>query len=73
MPSSVFFLLKVSLFALNRFERFDKSFFICFDILSVEFDCMMLVSSSKWYNFEYLMLRTDPWETPVRISLMVDI
>ena len=56
MPSSVLFLLRVSLFVLNQFERFNKSFLICFDILSDGFDCMILVTFAKRYASEYLML-----------------
>ena len=32
--SSVFFTLRLNLFALNQFERFDRSLFTCFDNLS---------------------------------------
>ena len=40
------FTWRLSLFALNKFERFDKSLFTCFDNFSSDgLDCIMLVSS----------------------------
>ena len=57
ITSSVFFTLRLSLFAFNQLEWFDKSLFICFDNLSSDgLDCIMLASSAKWHAFENLIL-----------------
>ena len=70
ITSSVFFTLRLSFFALNQFERFDKSLFTCFSLFSLNqferfdkplftcfdnlssdrLDCIILVSSGKWYS-----------------------
>ena len=53
---SCFFHIK-TLFALNQFERFDKSLFIYFGTFSSnKLDCVMFLSSVKWYVFENLVL-----------------
>ena len=53
--NSVFFTLRLSLFALNQFERFDNSLFTCFDNLSSN-GLDYIMSSTNWYVFANLML-----------------
>ena len=82
ITNSVFFTLRLSLFAFNQFERFNKSLFTCFDNFSSNgLDCIMLVWSAKWCVFENLMLlwrlfkqirkmdepRINPWRIHVNI------
>ena len=51
--SSVFCTFKHNLFGLSQYDRFDRFLFNCLDKTSKDlFDCIILVSSAKWYLFE---------------------
>ena len=50
---SIFCTFKPNLFSLNQYDRFDRSLLNCLAKTSKDlFDCIVLVSSAKWYVFE---------------------
>ena len=54
--SSVFCTFKHNLFALSQYDRFYRSLFNCLAKTSKDLcDCIILVSSAKWYVFESCM------------------
>ena len=54
--SSIFWMFRYNLLALNQYDRFNRSLFICFAKTSKDiFDCIMFVSSAKWYVFKNYM------------------